>query len=141
MKPVSGQLDPGLVGQRIRVVIVDDDGGVRRMVRIILSMEPDYEVVGEAADGAQAVSVTAELQPDLVLLDLEMPGMNGMVAIPQIRQRAPNTKIAVLSAFPDPYTLTDALNLGADTYLDKATSLAELPVLLRSVIHHGDPTP
>jgi DNA-binding NarL/FixJ family response regulator len=121
----------------IRVLIVDDDERVRRMIAIMLSLEDDYEVVGEAADGTEAVSATALLQPDVVLLDLEMPGMDGILAIPEIRRQAPDTKIAVLSAFPDPYTLTDALVRGADTYLDKATNLAELPILLRSLVEPG----
>lgn len=121
----------------IRVLVVDDDERVRRMVAIMLSLEDDYEVVGEAADGDEAISATGALQPDVVLLDLEMPGMDGLLAIPEIRRQAPRTKIAVLSAFPDPYTLTDALVRGADTYLDKATNLAELPVLLRSLVDQG----
>lgn len=126
--------DPKAPPVPIRVVVVDDDSGVRRMVKIILSMEEDYEVVGEAGDGTRAVAISAELQPDVILLDLEMPGMDGLIAIPEIRLRAPSTRIAVLSSFPDPYTLADALQLGADTYLDKATSLGELPVLLRALV-------
>lgn len=126
--------DPKAPPVPIRVVIVDDDSGVRRMVKIILSMEEDYEVVGEADDGARAVAISSELQPDVILLDLEMPGMDGLIAIPEIRLRAPSTRIAVLSSFPDPYTLADALQLGADTYLDKATSLKDLPVLLRALV-------
>lgn len=121
----------------IRVLIVDDDERVRRMITIMLSLESDYDVVGEATDGHQAAAEAARLQPDAVLLDLEMPGMDGVLAIPEIRREAPRTKIAVLSAFPDPYTLTDALVRGADTYLDKATNLAELPVLLRALVEQS----
>lgn len=120
----------------IRLVIVDDDEQTRRMVKIMLSMEDDYAVVGEAGDGTTAVAVARDQQPDIVLLDLEMPGMDGLLAIPEIRQVAPSAKIAVLSAFPDPFTLADALSRGADTYLDKATNLAELPMLLRGLVHH-----
>ncbi len=126
----------GCVSDPIRVLIVDDDERVRRIIAIMLSLEDDYEVVGEAADGVEAVSAAGVLHPDVVLLDLEMPGMDGILAIPEIRRQAPDTKIAVLSAFPDPYTLTDALVRGADTYLDKATNLAELPILLRSLVEH-----
>ncbi|MGH9071445.1 MAG: response regulator transcription factor [Acidimicrobiales bacterium] len=118
----------------IRVLVVDDDERVRRMITIMLSLEENYEVVGEATDGNEAVALASRFQPDVVLLDLEMPGMDGILAIPEIRREAPGTKIAVLSAFPDPYTLTDALVRGADTYLDKATNLAELPVLIRSLV-------
>lgn len=118
----------------IRVLVVDDDADTRRLVKICLSMEAGFTVVGEAGDGSSAVEVAKSCQPDVVLLDLEMPGMNGLDAIPALRQAVPDTKIAVLSAFPDPFTLGDALSRGADTYLDKAMGLAELPPLLESLV-------
>lgn len=135
-------LPPGLgTTGTIRVVVVDDDDTVRHMVRILLSMEDDYKVVGEASDGIEGSAIVVEAQPDVVLVDLEMPAMDGLVAISEIRERAPGTKIAVLSAFPDPYTLGDALGRGADTYLDKAMSLSELPELLRSLVAPGSGPP
>ncbi|MGH9067570.1 MAG: response regulator [Acidimicrobiales bacterium] len=132
--------EPEVEDREIRVLVVDDDPSVRRMVRIILTMEDDYHVVGEATDGEQAVAMAGELRPDVVLLDLEMPGTDGLASIPRIRELAPSARIAVLSSFPDPYTLADALHLGADTYLDKATSLSELPVLIRSLARQGPET-
>ena len=128
----------------VRVLIVDDDPKIRRIVSICLSLEAGFEVVGEASDGAKAVQLAATSHPDVVLLDLEMPGMNGLAAMPAIRAQVPDAKIAVLSAFPDPFTLGDALSRGADTYLDKAMGLAELPAVLRSLLEsderNDDPT-
>ncbi len=118
----------------VRVLIVDDDPKIRRIISICLSLESGFEVVGEASGGAEAVKLAATSRPDVVLLDLEMPGMNGLAAMPAIRREVPDAKIAVLSAFPDPFTLGDALSRGADTYLDKAMGLAELPAVLRSLV-------
>lgn len=123
----------------VRVLIVDDDPKIRRIVSICLSLESSFEVVGEASDGSEAVRLAATSHPDVVLLDLEMPGMNGLAAMPGIRAQVPDAKIAVLSAFPDPFTLGDALSRGADTYLDKAMGLAELPAVLRSLLESDDP--
>lgn len=122
----------------VRVLIVDDDPKIRRIVSICLSLESGFEVVGEASDGAEAVRLAGTSHPDVVLLDLEMPGMNGLAAMPAIRAQLPDAKIAVLSAFPDPFTLGDALSRGADTYLDKAMGLAELPAVLRSLVEPDD---
>ncbi|MGH9103415.1 MAG: response regulator [Acidimicrobiales bacterium] len=127
-----------MTGGPIRVVVVDDDDETRRIVQICLSLEDGFEVVGEAADGRTAVEVVQGCQPDVVLLDLEMPGMNGLEAIPSLRRAAPAAKIAVLSAFPDPFTLADALTRGADTYLDKAMGLAELPLVLSSLVNESE---
>lgn len=123
---------PG-TGRPFGVVVVDDDPMARRIAKICLSFDESFEVVGEAASGEEAILVTALAQPDVVLLDLEMPGMDGLTAIPGIRAAAPNAKIAVLSSFPDPYTLSDALHKGADTYLDKAMELSTLAEVLRAL--------
>jgi DNA-binding NarL/FixJ family response regulator len=120
----------------IRVVVVDDSADLRRVVRMCLTMEPGIEVVGEAGTGLEAIELATRLQPDIVLLDLEMPEMDGLTALPQLRQCSPATRIAVLSAFPDPFTLADALEQGADTYLDKSTALADLPAHILALMAH-----
>ncbi len=119
--------------QPFGVVVVDDDPMARRIAKICLSFDEAFNVVGEAASGEEAILVASLTQPDLVLLDLEMPGMDGLTAIPEIRAAAPKAKIAVLSSFPDPYTLSDALRKGADTYLDKAMELSTLAEVLRAL--------
>lgn len=121
-----------------RVLIVDDDDQARRIVAISLSLDGNFEVAGEASDGKGAIDTALATMPDIILLDLEMPGMNGMEAIPELRKCCPHAKIAVISSFPDPFTLTDALSRGADTYLDKATGLSELPIILTSLMDEND---
>lgn len=117
------------------VLLVDDDPEIRTMARICLSFEEgEFDVVAEAADGEAAIEAATALQPEVVLLDLEMPGTNGLAAIPGIRAAAPGALIAVLSAFPDPFTLAETLSHGADTYLDKAMGLADLPMVIRALL-------
>lgn len=118
---------------RVRVVVADDVPEIRALVRLRLQLDARFEVVGEAADGAQAVDVVAAEQPDAVVLDLQMPEVDGLGAIPGIKASSPRTKILVLSAFPDPYTLGHVLTYGADTYLDKGTALSELAPTLVSL--------
>jgi YesN/AraC family two-component response regulator len=119
----------------IRVVVADDVADLRELVRIKLELEPGFTVVGEAENGAQAIEVAATTQPDCILLDLAMPVMDGLQAIPKLRQVAPRTKIAVLSGFDNGSMAATALQLGAHLYLDKGTALLELPTPLLQLIH------
>src|SRR5437660_10370229 len=113
-------------GPPIRAVLVDDVEEVRALVRIRLELDGRVEVVGEAGDGMTAAAVVAETRPDVVVLDLDMPEMDGLRAIPVMRAASPASRVLVLSAFPDPYTLVDVLARGADSYLDQGAALAEL---------------
>ena len=110
----------------IRTVIVDDVEEIRALVHLQLRRDGRFTVVGEAANGSEAVKIIGLRQPGIVVLDLHMPVMDGLEALPLIRHVAPATKIVVLSAFPDPYTLLDVLAQGADTCLDKATAMHDL---------------
>ncbi|HZU73402.1 MAG TPA: response regulator transcription factor [Acidimicrobiales bacterium] len=107
-----------------RVVIVDDHPDVRAVIAALLSDEKGYEVVGQAGDGAAAIELVAQLEPDLVMLDLSMPVMDGLTALPRIREVAPRAKILVLSGFGTDATVNAALSLGADGFLHKEGSLA-----------------
>lgn len=107
----------------IRVFVCDDVPDLRLLFRMGLEDRPGVEVVGEAADGAAGVEGVADLRPDVVLLDLAMPVMDGLQAIPLIRQRSPNTKIIVLSGFGDGPAAQRARDLGIDEFLDKSLSL------------------
>jgi DNA-binding NarL/FixJ family response regulator len=110
----------------IRVLICDDQAVVVDGLEMILSADPEIEVVGTAQDGAEAVQKVVQTQPAVVLMDLKMPGMNGIQATRHIRQQHPNVKILVLTTFGDDEWVFDAIRSGADGYLLKGTSRADL---------------
>jgi DNA-binding NarL/FixJ family response regulator len=99
--------------------LADDHGVVRQGFRLILSQAPDIEVVGEARDGEEAVSMTGRLQPDVVILDVAMPGMNGVEAVRRIRQNTPRSQLLMLSMHKDTIYVRESLRAGARGYLLK----------------------
>lgn len=105
----------------IRVLIVDDHLVVREGLQLILSLEADIAVVGEAADGATAVRLAGELQPDVVLMDLRMPGMDGLEAIGYIRAQWPEIAIIILTTYNEDDLLRQGLQAGARSFLLKDT--------------------
>ena len=111
---------------RLRVLLVDDDAEVRALLEVVLDGDGRFHVVGEAADGLEALQLALTHRPDVVVLDLMMPGMDGFGALPRLRQALPAARIVVVSAFPDPYTLLDSIKLGADGYIDKSRVWCEL---------------
>jgi DNA-binding NarL/FixJ family response regulator len=118
----------------IRVALVDDDAELRKLFRIILELEGAFHVVGEAGDGKSAIRLAQECQPDLVLLDLEMPVMDGLDALPLILESAPQTKVVVVSGFPADSMADSARAAGAVAYLSKGISANALVDELRSVM-------
>jgi NarL family two-component system response regulator LiaR len=121
----------------IRVAIADDHAVVRQGLRTFLELQDDVEVVGEAADGAEAVELVARTEPDVVLLDLVMPRLDGIEAIRHIRARCPATRILVLTSFADDRTVLPAVRAGAAGYLLKDVQPAELVAAIRTV-HSGE---
>jgi DNA-binding NarL/FixJ family response regulator len=107
--------------KRITVLLADDDKVVRREFRRILEREDDFEVVGEAKNGLQAVAMVKKLHPALVLMDIAMPLLNGLHATRQILKAAPATKVLMLSAHSDDVYVEEATNCGAMGYLLKQT--------------------
>src|SRR5688500_2707368 len=101
-----------------RLVIVEDDDDVCALVELLVEMDPRFEVVGIAAVGETGVALVRDERPDAVILDLELPRLSGLDAIPRMHREAPESKIVVFSSFPDPFTLMDVLRNGADGYLD-----------------------
>lgn len=101
---------------------------------MLLNLEPDMEVVGMAEDGVQAVELTLRLAPDLVLMDLKMPGMNGAAATRQLRTQAPQTKILVLTTYDDDEWVREAIHAGASGYLLKDISREELIKAVRGTV-------
>ncbi len=105
----------------MKILICDDQAVIRDGLELLLNLEKDFQVVGLAQDGAQAIDLAAEKSPDLVLMDLKMPGMNGIEATRQIRSRFPQIKILVLTTYDDDEWVFDAIRAGADGYLLKDT--------------------
>lgn len=116
-----------------RVLIADDQRLVRAGLRMLCESTGDIEVVGEAADGAQAVRLAAELAPDVILMDLRMPGVDGITAIGQVLSARSEAKILVLTTFDDDDHLYPALAAGAAGFLVKDTDPAELITAVRRV--------
>ncbi|HYO60526.1 MAG TPA: response regulator [Actinomycetota bacterium] len=114
-----------------RFVLCDDAPDVRDFLRMAIAMYSDMPVAGEAADGREAIEQTARLQPDVVVLDLSMPRMNGIDALPQILAAAPLTRVVVMSGRDE--AETNVLELGASAYIRKGTSLDEIVTILRQV--------
>ena len=117
----------------IKVLIVDDQAMVRMGLRLILDSEPDFEVVGEAADGRDAIHETAALQPDLVLLDIRMPVVNGIEAARTICMATPEAKVVMLTTFDADEYVFDALKAGASAFLLKDVPPERLVAALRLV--------
>jgi two-component system, NarL family, response regulator LiaR len=121
----------------IRVVIADDHAVVRQGLRTFLELQEGMDVVGEAADGEEAVALVERTAPDVVLLDLVMPRVDGLEAIRRIRERAPATRILVLTSFADDHTVLPAVRAGAAGYLLKDVQPPELAGAIRTV-HAGE---
>jgi DNA-binding NarL/FixJ family response regulator len=113
--------------------VVDDVPELRLLVRLTLEDDPEIEVVGEAANGRQGVAVVSDTKPDLVLLDLSMPDMDGLEAIPLIRERAPNARVVVLSGHEAGRVSLEALDQGASRYINKASGLDTIPRVVHEV--------
>jgi DNA-binding NarL/FixJ family response regulator len=118
---------------RISVVVCDDVAEMRLLLRYALEEDPALSVVGEADNGRDGARVIAELQPDVVLLDLSMPEMDGLEAIPEIVSSAPRTGIIVFSGFAAERMSAPAINSGADRYLEKGVPLDAVISAVREV--------
>src|SRR3954471_7697700 len=119
--------------RRERVLGVDDAANLRELLTVLLDVEDDFEVVGTAADGAQAIERAAALQPDVVLLDLAMPVMDGLQALPGLREQLPGARIVIFSGFEHEALAREALAAGADAYIEKGTSVMQLVARLRQL--------
>ncbi|MFI0985842.1 response regulator [Streptomyces exfoliatus] len=120
-------------GRALRVVVADDQAAVREGIVMLLGLLPGVEVVGAARDGEEAVALTAELAPDVVLMDLRMPRCDGAEATRRIRERHPGTEVVVLTTYADDDSLFPALRAGARGYLTKDAGGEEIVRALRDV--------
>ena len=119
--------------QKVRVMLVDDVPELRLLVRLTLEEDPRIDVVGEASNGREGVEMAAETKPDLVLLDLSMPDMDGLEAIPLIREAAPTARVVVLSGHEAGRVSLEALDQGASRYINKAAGLNTIPKVVHEV--------
>jgi two-component system NarL family response regulator len=119
--------------ERLRVLIVDDHALFRRGLQMVLKQESDLDVVGEAGDGMEAVEKAQELMPDVVLMDVRMPGQSGIKATEQIRELLPHVKILMLTISDEEADLYDAIKAGASGYLLKEISIDDVAEAVRSV--------
>jgi DNA-binding NarL/FixJ family response regulator len=115
----------------IRVLLCDDVEAFRSLMRYSLEDVEGIEVVGEAADGHEGIRQVADLQPDVILLDLSMPGCDGLEAIPVMQTRSPNTKIVALSGFTADRMAGPVLAQGARAYVEKGADVSEIVAAIR----------
>lgn len=121
----------------IKVLIADDHETLREGLSILLEFEPDMQVVGVACDGQEAVELAKQLRPDVVVMDISMPNMNGLEATQLIRAALPDTNVLIVSAEGDDTGVEQAMGCGALGFICKHTSLMNVPNALRE-IHQGN---
>jgi DNA-binding NarL/FixJ family response regulator len=119
---------------RARVVLADDHRLILDSVRNSLEESGEFEVVGEATNGSQAVALVSRTSPDVVVLDVRMPGMDGLVCLDQIKKRNPEVKVVVLSASTDQKLIENVLKRGASAYIVKSVNPVDLPAVIRQAL-------
>lgn len=119
--------------EKIRVLIADDHPMVRQGLRVFLELQPDIQVVGEAADGAQAARLARQLRPDVVLLDLVMPGTDGVTAIEMMAEAAVESRVLIVTSFGEHRTVVPAIRAGARGYVSKDVEPSALAAAIRAV--------
>lgn len=117
-----------------RIVIAEDHRILREGLQALLSSHPEFEIVGQAEDGLEAIRCVESLSPDLILMDLSMPRMNGLEAIEDIKKRCPNTRIVVLTVHKTEEYILAALKAGADGYILKDANHTELALAINNVL-------
>ncbi len=135
--PLTRGRPPRNGSPRLRLLVVDDHTLLRQALRMLLDGQDGVEVVGEATNGREAVEVAERLRPDVVLMDMVMPGLNGIDATRQIVKRMPGTRVLILTAYLEDERLLQALRAGASGYVVKNSEIDELVLAVQSV-HRGN---
>lgn len=123
----------------IGVLICDDNEAMRALLRVVVGLRPSLRVVGEAADGHDAIREATRLQPDVILLDLAMPRRTGLEVLPELRERAPDAKIIVFSGFSTASVAEGAIDLGAIRYLTKGADPEAINDAIEEVVAESNP--
>lgn len=118
----------------MKILLCDDQAVIRDGLEMLLQLEKDFQVIGSAQDGFEAMELAAQKQPDLILMDLKMPGMNGIEATREIRKKHPNMKILVLTTYDDDEWVFDAIRAGASGYLLKDTPRQKIIEAIRGTM-------
>jgi len=118
----------------ITVLLADDHGSFRKSLKLLIELDGDIAVVGEAKNGREAVKLAMQLHPQVVVLDIAMPLLNGLQATQQIMEISPTTRVLILSAHPDPEYIKQAVLMGASGYLMKQSSTQVLAQAVREVL-------
>jgi two-component system nitrate/nitrite response regulator NarL len=134
----SPALNPKEIGQKVRVLLVDDHDGVRKAVRSLLETYPRFEIIGEAVDGKEAIDEATRLKPDVVVLNVSMPVMNGIEAARVIKSESPQSAIVILSSHADNDLVELAKEIGAKAYVAKTRMGAALIKAIEEAIAGGD---
>src|SRR5919112_6173486 len=117
-----------------RIIIADDHELVREAMRSLLDIEPDLRIIDEAKDGQESIELTRLQRPDLVIMDVRIPKVNGLEATQTIKEELPTTKVLIWSAYEDPVLVSDAVRAGADGYVLKLSPVQELVDGIRGVL-------
>ncbi|HEV3272785.1 MAG TPA: response regulator transcription factor [Candidatus Methylacidiphilales bacterium] len=128
------ELIKSLPVKQITVLLAEDHSSVRKSLKLSLELDGDIEVVGEAKNGREAVRLTMSLHPEVIVMDIGMPLLNGLQATRQIMANSPATRVLILSAHPDPEYIRQAVMLGASGYLIKQSSTQVLAQAVREVL-------
>ena len=121
---------------RIKILVVDDHGIMRDSIRALLELYDNIEIVGEASNGKEAVEKAIELRPDVILMDIVLPGMDGIEATRRIKKKIPKTEVLVLTQYEDRDYVLSAIKAGADGYVPKRAASSELVSAINAV-HKG----
>jgi len=117
-----------------RIIIADDHEWVREVIRSILKSEPDLRIIDEAKDGQETIELARLHRPDLVLIDVSMPPVDGFVVTQMIKEELPTTKVLIVSAYEDSLVISEAVGAGADGYVLKLSLVQELVDAIRGVL-------
>jgi DNA-binding NarL/FixJ family response regulator len=136
--PPTSAVSVKKIDRRIRILIADDHPIIRRMVRSTLEQHPRFEVCGEAFDGAKAIEAAQRLKPDVVVLNITMPVLNGLEAAREIKVKVPESAIVILSTHADERLIEEAKAIGARAYVAKTKAGEALVKAIESAIAGGD---